>query len=435
MFDKLRQVIIALNARGNEHSIGQSLRRLVLMILRSKNLKKDFAGVMRIAARFEQETASWLRPEAVSLGESGHFDACDLRHWLALCERAGVAAVPAKIVLKLSDEEMSALSGSIGLPAGYAGKLATKLSTLELTGSEDDQCGEDADAIDMDAVVEKLFDAMDLVPEGSMVRHVRCGPSTLKALAGAGAAGPELPETRFGPELEVGPGWVRAGNRRRIDASDARFVEGAAQGPADNCYFVARPWVQASRWATGEDPHRHGTRFAGKGTWPSEWRAFVEGGKVIGVSTYYAWCGSATPENAQVALQVRDLAQRIVDAAEAQKAFPAYMDIEFLRENPAFADICDRFPRDAVAATLDFIETDKGILFLEGGPAYTPVGGGHPCGFAGLQRAEGVAFRIMDGVSLADPKSWSETSRQDAILSWGEVEALAFAPISSNAAS
>ena len=57
-----------------------------------------------------------------------------------------------------------------------------------------------------------------------MVRHVRAASGSLKAIAGAGAAGPQTPETRFGPDLEVGPGWIRQGNRRSVDAADRRIV-------------------------------------------------------------------------------------------------------------------------------------------------------------------------------------------------------------------
>src|SRR3546814_10810238 len=76
-----------------------------------------------------------------------------------------------------------------------------------------------------------LFNAMDEVPEEWMVRSNRCGSSELKALAGFGAIGHQVPEVRFGSNLEIGPGLVRVGNRRRVHVSDARTVQAAAQGP------------------------------------------------------------------------------------------------------------------------------------------------------------------------------------------------------------
>src|SRR3546814_15197909 len=90
--------------------------------------------------------------------------------------------------------------------------------------------------------------------------------------------------------------------------------------------FLARPWQECSRYIVGEDPHRHGSPFAGKGVWPAEWRAIVEAGVVVGVASYYGWCDEATPETARTALEVRALAQRIVDEAMAQPAWPRYAD-------------------------------------------------------------------------------------------------------------
>src|SRR3546814_4263768 len=70
---------------------------------------------------------------------------------------------------------------------------------------------------------------MDEVPEGWMVRSNRCGSSELKALAGFGAIGHQVPEVRFGSNLEIGPGWVRVGNRRRVHVSDARTVQARSE--------------------------------------------------------------------------------------------------------------------------------------------------------------------------------------------------------------
>src|SRR3546814_5033670 len=120
---------------------------------------------------------------------------------------------------------------------------------------------------------------------------------------------------------------LRVGNRRRVHVSDARTVQAAAQGPGFLC-FLARPWQECSRYIVGEDPHRHGSPFAGKGVWPAEWRAIVEAGVVVGVASYYGWCDEATPETARTALEVRALAQRIVDEDRATQARPPYADIK-----------------------------------------------------------------------------------------------------------
>lgn len=430
--DALRRLIIGLTVRGNQRADDRDARRLATMVVKAKDdLAERIRQIGEVAEQHRGETASWVAPEALGEGLGGRFDACDLRHWLALAGRAGVPAVEARVILELPEEEMAAVSGKATLPEGpLLRRLVASLARWRATaGPAPGDDGPGPAAVDGEALAEKLHAAMDAVPEGWMVRHVRCGPSTLKSLAGSGASGPAAPEVRFGPNLEIGPGWVRTGNRRRVDAGDRRFVEGYAQGPDGvPSVFVARPWVKAARWAVGEDPHRHGTQFAGKGAWPAEWRALVEGGTVVGVASYYGWCGSATPENARVALAVRSLAQRVVDEAARQRAVPVYMPVEWVRMSPSRpAWLEQRFPKGSVNCTLDFIEVEgQGLMLLEGGPAFHYLaGGGHPCAFAGVERPDGVAFRTMPGVLLGDPGTWRETDREGCVLDWDAVAALA----------
>src|SRR3546814_20538944 len=75
----------------------------------------------------------------------------------------------------------------------------------------------------------------------------------------------------------------------------------------------------------------------------------------------------------------------------------------------------------------------SGPMFLEAGPPVSPFGGGHPCAFAGagvqgnlgtVPEISGVAFRIMEHVTLADPSTWKDGDRTGRILSWEEVELL-----------
>lgn len=455
MISKLRQLILKLNAMSEQRQSVQLGRKAVAMagvLARApEKAGERLEGIALVARQHEEETSTWVAADALLAGQGGPFDACDLRHWLALAERAGVPYVPAREIIAIPEEEASFLSGPAILPEGrQVDRIRERLSKIpEVMAAKDDPEPEGSfDREDQAAVadlMERLSSAMDDVPEGWMVRSARCGGSELKSLAGFGAGGPTVPETRFGPDLEVGPGWVRHGNRRQVNASDSRTVEMYAQGPSGPLVFLARPWVEAARYAVGEDPHRHGTQFAGKGIWPAEWRAFVEDNVVVGVASYYGWCGSVTPENARIAIEVRELAQRVVDAAIEQAAHPRFMDIEFLRlnqhptmlANEKVQQALSLFARDKVACTLDFIETPGGILLLEGGPPNTPFGGGHPCAFAGCggqPRAgnktdvHGVAFRIMDGVILADPRTWNETSREDCVLTWDQVHALAETP-------
>lgn len=448
MFDGLRRALVMLTAASDRKAnadLGRKAAVLGARLLRNPlQIKSNLESFAEIARLHETETSSWVSHEDVAAGRGGPFDACDLRHWLAIAELAGVPAVPAHEILTLDEEELALLSGRVEMPDGPALRSVRKNSHLLeefAAGAEVVTQG----GIDVEALNERLYAAMDGLPEGWMVRYARCGSSELKTLAGAGAAGSQVPEVRFGPDIEVGPGWVRNGNRRRVHVSDRRTVESAAQGPGGKAVFLARPWMEAARYAVGEDPHRHGTAFAGKGVWPAEWRAFVEANRVVGVASYYGWCGSVTEENARIALQVRQMAQEIVDKAVEIEAWPRYMDVEFVRasknphlaENAAVQAALKLFDRESVSCTLDFIETaEHGLMLLEGGPANTPFGGGHPCAFAGCggqprfgnkTQTEGVAFRTMPHVLLGDPSTWDDGDRADCILDWHEVAQLAFA--------
>lgn len=446
MFEGLRKALVILTAQGERKAASDLARKATVaaarMLRDPGSLGDRLKGLGDAAALHEAETGSWVGPEAIAGGSGGPFDACDLRHWLAVAEASGVPAVPAREILSLGEGEMGFLSGRMEMPDNAAARSVRKNAHLleaYAGGAEADR----EPGVDVEGLVEKLHAAMDSVPEGWMVRYARCGSSNLKSFAGAGAAGPEAPQVSLGPDLEVGPGWVRRGNRRRVDVSDSRTVEAAAQGPGGPFPFLARPWMEAARYAVAEDPHRHGTVFAGKGMWPAEWRAFVEDGKVRGVSWYYGWCGTADGENAAIALQVRDLAQAMADKAAAMEAWPRFMDVEFARSSRSPALLGNRviqgalasLGRETVSCTLDFIETaDGGLMFLEGGPPNTPFGGGHPCAFAGCggqpkfgvrTLTDGVAFRTMPQVLLGDPATWTDGDRTGCVLTWDEVEELA----------
>ena len=418
MFKKFQQLMVALSTRADHHQLGANMRRMTALggrAIRGAAGIKTLAGIGQIARQHAEETSSWITVEQFLEGRSGPFDACDLRHWLRLSELAGVAYVPALEILRLTEEEMSLASGARDIgddPSARAAVKGIKEVAKEIVDADErNSMTEDhenaarvleilvGDQVerhngrgpDRETVGDMLFDAMDRVPEGWMVRSARVGPSNLKALAGSGHAGHQVPDVPFGPDVEVGPGWVRKGNRRRVAPEDLRTVTSAAQGPVGATSFLARPWVKSSRYFVHEDPHRVETPLKGPGVWPAEWRAFVEDGVVVGVSSYYSWIGEANPENAVVALDVRDLAQKVADKATELSMWPRYMDIEFLRTstNPQIVDseqvqaTLDHFGREKVAFTLDFIETEHGLLMLEGGPPNTPFGGGHPCGFAG----------------------------------------------------
>lgn len=144
--------------------------------------------------------------------------------------------------------------------------------------------------------------------------------------------------------------------------------------------------------------------------------------------------GSAKPIR-----RTREQAQAVVDTATRLRAWPRSMDIEFIRagkamEEPKIARMLETFGRDTVSCTLDFIETGEGLMLLEGGPACSPFGGGHPCAFAGcggqprhgnMIDVHGVAFKLMDHFLMGDPRTWTDGDRTDRVLSWDDVQELA----------
>ncbi|NTF17700.1 hypothetical protein G6L37_04755 [Agrobacterium rubi] len=464
MFEQFQRLMVALAARADDNAVTKAARRISALggrFMKGPGVMETLAGIGRMARFHEDETSSWVTIDAFRDGACGPFDACDIRHWMHLSDLAGVAYVPGKEVLRLTQDEMSAASGTVPMPDTATTRQAMKnvavaaedIARRHAQGKTDQADDEvmatfemlvPSDA-DMDDVERKLYDAMDDVPEGWMVRTARVGSSNLKALAGSGHAGHTVPEVKLGPQVEVGPGWIRIGNRRRIAPNDLRTVKAAAEGPVGDTAFLARPWAKAARYFVHDDPNRHETPLKGPGVWPAEWRAFVEDGHVVGVSCYYSWIGEANQENAAIALQVRAEAQKIADKAVELAMWPRFMDLEFvrnsqapaIRDNSDLQDALDLFGREKVACTLDFIETEDGLKLLEGGPPNTPFGGGHPCGFAGCGGSprfgnrtdvRGVAFRNMAHVIVGDPKTWDDGDREGCILTWEEVATLVTTP-------
>jgi hypothetical protein len=433
MIQFLQKFLVALTKSAEEHAFAKQLRRMAAAFRAAspKNIAKTIRGMQDLYDRLEAMGKNCVSLEQFEKS-GGRFDSADIRYWLSLAQRAGVPFIPAREILVLTQEEAELVSGSVDLSKTPLGKVSKEKSNeiLKELGVDPNREPSPAPAssIDREALIERIFAAMDDVPEGYMVRHVRAGPSTLKTLAGAGVAPPNAEPVNFGSNHEVGPGYIRHGNRRRVHVNDDRIVKVAmVQAPDGPQRFVARPWMKGARYLICDDPHRHGTKFAGKGAWPAEWRTFVHNGKVEAVSAYYAWAGTKTAKDARMALEVRELAQRIVDAGLKLNAVPLHVEHEMHRNSehePAW--LRNDYPVDAFACTLDFIETTQGLMLLEGGPCWSPAQVAHPCGFVGTTgRPQGVAFHLMAGVSLMEPSTWKETIKSEAILDWAQVEALA----------
>ena len=440
----LKRLIGRISVMGSHHALMRTMRKFTLQTASlargaPDKIRSTVEGIAEIEAFVTGEAESWLEPDEILAGECGPFDGCDLRVWLLLAEKAGVPAIPARTILSLTEGELSSVSEQIPVPEHIRKTIAKGIGQAfpDVSPAESAAPGPDPQV-----VWDRLHTAMDDVPRDWMVRSNISGSSMLKALAGSGVIGDGREGSKLSDEVEVGAGWVQIGNRRRVDATDSRFIGTFATGHKSTIHYLARPWFTPSRWLVTEDPHRHGSQFAGKGHWPAEWRVFIAGGQVTGVSSYYGWAGEATPENAYRALEAAGLAQKIVDQALRMKLSPRLMDIELLRCGPMekarqqaeVQTMLAMHPADGVSCTLDFMETDQGMVLIEGGPGHSQVGGAFPCNFAGKGmrketgfycRCEGVALKLIDGVHLADPSTWKDKEPGDSILSWEEARGLA----------
>lgn len=425
-------------AAGQEAAV-KSLRKLALSTATTLRKPKEKAlealtGFSEIAERHDAEAASWRDPDTLSDTEANPIDACDLRFWLLLAEKAGVPTIPARQILTLSEDEFGLVSGEIHIPEFIRDNLRKKLEAHDLMPAEQEP--KEVDGQIYSRVVDKLYTAMDDVPSGYMVRSNLSGGAQLKALAGTGTLESADEHMEIDENIKVGPGYVSFGNRRCIDTKDDRIIKTFAGGHKSEIHFMARPWVTASRHREGVDPHRAGSGMPDFGRWPCEWRVFVQHGKVAGVSSYYPWTEAATPEACHFAFEAVAQAEKILAEAKNMRIETRLMDIELARsaKHKAIKEIADQFPRDDLSFTLDFMETDEGLTLLEGGPGFTPIGGAFPCGFMGHGMAtgkvsdckiEGVAIRHMKHVHLAEPSTWKDGDRAGCILSWDQARALA----------
>lgn len=325
-----------------------------------RDFHRALTGAFRLARRHERRAARYLTPEQIAAGERGEFDSRSLLAWLAVAERADVEAVAALPWISLSESEISALLEGRGL--------------------------------DTDTLDRKAATATDALRTGWIVRHDHVGSERLKIQAVVG----EPPDDALDPI-----GWVRIGNFAFPDIADRRHYRAVVecgsgmQGDFEQV-FVQRPWVKTAR-RMGIDPHREGMNIEGE--WPREWRAFVMNGAVAGVSNYYLQTPAVGDERDQREVEaVTAAANAMLATMEGQ--VPAAMELTGIQHRSA--SVRERMPIGSINATLDFIVREDGaLLFLEGGPPYTPPPfrwGGHPCCFLGREWPEGIAYALDEGV-------------------------------------
>lgn len=444
----IKELVIGATVKGAMRSEMEFTRRAVNAFAQQLRDAEGtigmFSGIANLEEALNARLAAHVTPEQAMAGTSGTFDVCDLRHWLAVAERAEVRFIPATEILTLEADEIGSLTGPVRVPGHFKSAIARRLRKVlgDLPEPEHDARSE----VDRDAVVEKIFAAGDLIPPGHVVRSAICGPNTMKALAGTGTLSHSDDAARF-DGIDVGCGWVREGNRTRIDVTDKRMMELQARGHEDTFRYLVRPWVEAARRNEGEDPHFAGTPLAARRSWPAEWRVYVRNGEVIGVGNYYGWAGEATPVAARGALAAKAAAERMIAVMRTDALTPIFSDLFLMNFSMAQSagsahpdavaqalDVSARFPMDGIHCTLDFIETGDGeVTLLEGGPAHTPIGGGHPTAFSGclaipgnpmFTEIRGVAFRAPDDVIMPEPATWT-LREPDHALSFEDVAELA----------
>ena len=448
----MRSIIGRITFSAAQAKIGKDLRRLSLgavkMARKPGQLGEFVSGMMEIEKRVDGQLEAWVEPDEMDSG--GIFDVCDLRIWLEIARRANVPSIEGRVIHSISNDRLGEILPKYQIPKRVLSHIDGSLegAVSEAAQSAADNPEAKIDLEDIGRLREEMETVLFDIPSSWMVRTHLSGSQMLKSLVGTGLMlkGDDTADVAEG--VSFGAGWIQLGNHRMIDFSDDRFVSEVAAGHKPVTHYIARPWHQPGRFHEGEDLHRANSPLAGPGKWPAEWRVFVRNGHVTGVSNYYGWTGDgATPQNCWNAIEAAALAQRIIDQAASLGLTGRFMDTELLRDlegkredvRIAFRGI----DRNAMHCTLDFLEGENGLVFLEAGPGHLPGGGGHPCAFAGqgvdksnpatlTARCEGVALLPMRHVHLAEPSTWIDGPQEGSILRWEDANELAldFAPLS-----
>lgn len=389
---KIRDYIGAVSRAAAEQGVARSFRSLLVgaAYLGRKDpakLKEAINGIGELEEFASDAFEKWADPgEVLSSDGRKIFDVCDLRIWLEIAENAGVSAIPARSVASLTEREYEALLGSFQIPAHIRRNITNGLQAMggdfEIPQKDAEQAmaGIDREVKARTQIArdtyQRIEGSLDDIPSSWMVRTQYSGSSNLKALVGTGLMLKADDTAMVAPGFEIGGGWVRKGNRRMIDFSDPRFLSTGVGGHKPGIEFLARPWIKARRFHEGEDIHRAGSPLAGPGKWPAEWRVFVRNSKVTGVGNYYAWTGEgATPENAWHAIAAAVQGQKMVDTALQHGLRGVFLDLEMLfnKHGEIWAEPLSGFDREEMHCTLDFLETDDGLTFVEAGPGSIPA--------------------------------------------------------------
>ena len=242
-----------------------------------------------------------------------------LGDWLHLCYLAQVPYVPGKQVASVAVEHL------LWFDSGP--KHATAIN----------------DAI------RKAHQAHALSDKTSMLRWDACSPQGLKDEMSKenNHVSSQAPTDRVDYLMHLHP------------SADSRFYSIASEYPRERMDIWLRPWISAL-YHLG---------------YPVEYRAFVEHGKVIGISSYYPQ--RVLRYNAAEILLVKSYTERLISYVQPPLEWHHVLVPERLLKGVHF--------------TADFLVTEESkVLFLEGGP---PFGmGAHPCCFED-QEIEGLALK------------------------------------------
>lgn len=271
------------------------------------------------------------------LGMGPHkFSVLSLGAWLAVAERAGVAAIPARAL----------------------GKLGTDIPIRSL---DQDLTEEESYALDL------FWQGLQGVEETEMVRWDCCAGEDIKYEMGMGR--PMEGKVR---------GWWVDDEVVRINFDDPRLIDILADYPHREVTLWARPIVK---------PRRRPGRYDGvEGSYPCEWRCFVRtinGKATIAVSNYYPQSPAPEVETGQ-ALRAAIETRSIVEYMEREGLLPHH-------------PIYDRGAPPGIHCTIDFMELEDGsMVAVDFGPPHTKSWGAHPCCFMG-RVPEGIALAAPEG--------------------------------------
>ena len=172
-------------------------------------------------------------------------------------------------------------------------------------------------------------------------------------------------------------------------AIDIRLQEMLFDYPRIEIPALLRPWI---------------TKALKTDRYPVEYRAYVEGDRLIGISSYYPQRPLRRQDD-ELRAVVR-MSEALLNTLKPPFQWPFRPDHEMRKNHfmPATAkelaagnDKRERNPErdpNRMHFTADFLVTPNEVLFLEGGPP--SFMGAHPCCFENRDRIEGVALNCKD---------------------------------------